>query len=123
MNVDDFNRIIFFQVLTQLCDIYIHTTCIEIVVINPNSLQRKVTLQNFVGMCTKQAQQFGFFGGQFSLLLGSRQNLFLRVECKLTNLIDVALLVLLSANTSQDSFNSESQLLDRKSTRLNSSHV
>ena len=86
--------------LTQLRDIYIHTTCIEIVVINPDSLQCKITLQDFIGMCTKQTQQFRFLGGQFGLLLSSRQNLFLRIECKLTNLIDVALLVLLSANAS-----------------------
>ncbi len=56
VNVDNLNRIIFFQVLTQLSDIHVHATCIEIIVINPNSLQRKVTLQNFVGMSTKQAQ-------------------------------------------------------------------
>ena len=38
------DRFIFFQVLTKLCDIYIHTTCIEIVIINPNRLQSQFTL-------------------------------------------------------------------------------
>ena len=52
VDVDDFDRIVLFQVLTQFRDIHVHTTGIEIVVINPDGLQREVTLQDFVGMCT-----------------------------------------------------------------------
>ena len=36
MNIDDLNRFIFFQVLTQLGDIHIHATCVKVVIINPN---------------------------------------------------------------------------------------
>ena len=66
--------------LTQLRDIYIHTTCIEIVVINPDSLQGKVALQDFVSMRTKQSQQFRFFGSQFRLFVESLGNLFLAYQ-------------------------------------------
>ena len=60
VNIDNLDRFIFFQVLTQFGDIYVHATRIEVVIVNPDSLQCKVTLQDFVGVCTKQAQQFGF---------------------------------------------------------------
>ena len=50
VNIDNLDRIIFFQVLTQLRNIHIHTTGIEVVIINPDSLQSKVTLQNFISL-------------------------------------------------------------------------
>ena len=96
--------------LTQLRNIHIHTTGIEVVIINPDSLQSKVTLQNFISVCTKQSEKFRFFGSQLRLLAFCSQNLFLSIESKLTDLVDIAFFVLLSTNTSQDSFNSESQL-------------
>ena len=56
VNIDNLDRFIFFQMLTQFGDIYVHATCIEVVIVNPDSLQCKVTLQNLIGMRTKQAQ-------------------------------------------------------------------
>ena len=102
MDVDNLNRIIIFQVLAQFSDIHVHATRIEIVVIDPDSLQGKVALQDFVSMRTKQSQQFRFFGSQFRLFVADSQDLLLGIKRKLTNLINIALLVLLSANTSQD---------------------
>ena len=57
VDIDDFNRIVFLQMLAELGDIHIHAARIEVVVINPDSLERKVTLQNLVGMSAEQAQQ------------------------------------------------------------------
>ena len=70
MNIDDFDRFIFFQVLTQLGDIHIHATCVKVVIINPNRLQCKIALKDFIGMCTKQTQQFRLFCSQLRLLIG-----------------------------------------------------
>ena len=44
VNINNFNRRIFFEMFTKLCDIHIHTSSIEIIIINPNCLQSKVTL-------------------------------------------------------------------------------
>lgn len=57
----------FFQVLTQFRDIHVHTTGIEIVIVNPDCFQSEVTLQNLIGMCAKQSEQFRLFGSQLSL--------------------------------------------------------
>ena len=94
--------------LTQFSDIYIHASGIEVIIINPNSFQSKVTLQNFIGMRTKQAQQFGFLSGKLGILAINRQNLFLSIESKTANLINVTLLISLTTHTTQDSFNTES---------------
>lgn len=48
VDVDDFYLIIGLQMLTQLCDVNIHGAGIEIVVINPDSLQGIIALQYFV---------------------------------------------------------------------------
>ena len=68
VNIDNFDRVVFLQMLTQFSDIYIHASGIEVIIINPNSFQSKVTLQNFIGMRTKQAQQFGFLSGKLGIL-------------------------------------------------------
>ena len=47
--------------------IHVHTTGIEIVIVDPDRFQSKVTLQNLICMRTKQSEQFRFFGSQFSL--------------------------------------------------------
>ena len=56
VNVDNLDRIILFQMFTQLSDIHVHASCIEIIIINPNGLQCEITLQNLISMSTKQAQ-------------------------------------------------------------------
>ena len=50
MDVDNLNLRVVLQVLTQLSDVNIHRTCIEIVVINPDGLQGEIALQNLIGM-------------------------------------------------------------------------
>jgi hypothetical protein len=52
MNIDNLDRVIGSQMLTQFCDIYIHAAGVEIVVVGPHGLQREVTLQNLVLMST-----------------------------------------------------------------------
>ena len=36
VNVDDFNLVVVFQMLAQLCDVYIHGARVEVVVIDPD---------------------------------------------------------------------------------------
>ena len=57
MNVDDFDRIIGFQMFAQFCNVHIHTASIEIIIISPYSLQRKISLQYLILMSTKQTQK------------------------------------------------------------------
>jgi hypothetical protein len=63
MNVDDFNFRIVFQMFPEFGNVNIHTTGIEIIIVDPNGFQGKVAFQNLVGIVAKQAEQFGFFGG------------------------------------------------------------
>ena len=93
--------------LAQLGDVHIHAAGIEIIVVNPDGLQGKVTLQYLVGMRTQQAQQLRLLRGQLRLLLRCGQNLLLRVKRKLTYLINIALLILLATHTTQDSLDAE----------------
>lgn len=44
MDVDNLHSIIILEMLTQLSDIHIHATGIEIIIIYPNSLQSKISL-------------------------------------------------------------------------------
>lgn len=95
MDIDDFDGVVLLQVLAQLRNIYVHAAGIEVVVVYPDGLQGKVALQDFIGMCAEQTQQFRLLRCQFGLFLRSGKYLLLRVEGELANLIDVALLVLL----------------------------
>ena len=57
VDVYDFNLVVILQMLAQLCDVYVHRACVEIVVVNPDSLQGEVTLQNLVGVAAEQSEQ------------------------------------------------------------------
>ena len=67
VDVDDFHVLISLEVLAKLGDVDVHRTGVEIVVINPDSLQRIVTLQDFVGMSAKKSEQFALLGRQLRL--------------------------------------------------------
>ena len=56
VDVDDFNLRVVLQMLAQLGDINVHRACVEIVVVNPDGLQREVTLQNLVGVAAEQGE-------------------------------------------------------------------
>ena len=65
MDVDDFNGRVVFEVLAKLGDVDVHRTGIEVVVVNPNCFECKVTFKNFVDVSAKKAKEFGLFGGEF----------------------------------------------------------
>ena len=54
MHIIDFDRWVIFKMLTQLGNIHIHTSGIEIIVVNPNGLQCQFSLKNIIGMSTKE---------------------------------------------------------------------
>ena len=64
MNIDDFDTWIILQVLTQLGDVNVHRTCVEVIVVDPYGLQGEVTLQDFVGMSAKETEEIAFLRGQ-----------------------------------------------------------
>ena len=88
VDVDDLNLRIVLQMLAQLGDIDIHGACIEVVVINPDGLQCEVALQNLVGMLAEQCQQLFLLGGQLGLLVTYAQQLLLRVEREVANVVE-----------------------------------
>ena len=63
MDVDDFDRGVFFEMLAQLGDVDVHRTGIEVIVVNPDSLEGIVALEDFVDMGAQQAQQLRLLGG------------------------------------------------------------
>ncbi len=58
VDVDDFDRRIIFEVHTPLGDIHVHASCIEVVVINPDSLKREISFENLIHMSAKEAKEF-----------------------------------------------------------------
>ena len=114
MDVDDLNLRIVLQMLTQFGDIDIHRTCIEIVVVNPDGLQGKVALQDLISMTAEQCQQLVLLRSEFSLLVVDGQQLLLGVEGEVTDTVNGRLLGLLALGATQDSLNTEYELLHRE---------
>ena len=54
VNIDNLYLRIILQMLAQLGDLNIHRTRIEIVVVNPDCLQCKIALQDFICMRAEQ---------------------------------------------------------------------
>ena len=92
MDVDDFNLTVGLQMLTQLSDVNIHRTSIEVVIVDPDSLQGEVTLQDLVRMRAKQGEQFVLLRGELRLLVVDAEQLLLGIEDKTTNVVDGRLL-------------------------------
>ena len=76
--------------LTKFCDVNIHASCIEVVIINPDGLKGKITLQNLVGIDTKKLKKFGFLGSKFNHITGLfiDQLLLLSIELVFSKLIN-----------------------------------
>ena len=55
MDVDNLNCRVVFEVLAKFGDINVHTTSIEVVVVDPNSFQSKITLKNLINVCAEKA--------------------------------------------------------------------
>ena len=84
MDVDDFNLIIILKMLTKLGDVNIHRASVEVVVVNPDSLQSIVALQYFVGMSAEQSEELILLCGELSLLISDREELLLSIESEAT---------------------------------------
>ena len=114
MDVDDFNLIILFEVLTKLGDVNIHRASVEVVVVNPDSLQSIVALQYFVGMSAEQSEELILLCGELSLLISDREELLLSIESKSTYMIDSILASLLTFYSSEDSLDTHHELFHRE---------
>ena len=110
MDVDDLNLVIILEVLTKLCDVNIHRTCIEVVIINPDGLQGEVTLEDLICMAAKQRKKFILLGCELNHLIAIGKELLLCIENEAAELIYCALLCLLSTNTTKDSLYTEYKL-------------
>ena len=64
VDVDDLDRVIILEMLTKLGDIYIHATSVEVVVINPDGFEGKVTLENLILMSTEKIEKLRLLGGE-----------------------------------------------------------
>ena len=92
VDVDDLNLVVVLQVLAQLGDVNVHRACIEVVVINPDGLQRKVALQDLVGMSAEKSEKLILLGCQLGLLAIDGKQLLLCIEGELTDVIHGRLL-------------------------------
>ena len=59
VDVDDLDLVVVLQVLAQLRDIDIHRSGVEVVVVDPNGLERIVALQDLVGVGADEASDSG----------------------------------------------------------------
>ena len=107
MDVDNLDLSVILQMLTQLSDVNIHRAGIEVVIIDPDSLQGEIALQNLVRMAAEQGQQFVLLGGKLGLLIANHEQLLLGIEGETTDTINGALLVLLASYTTEDGLNTE----------------
>jgi hypothetical protein len=87
VDVDNLDGVICSQMLTQLCDIHIHASRIEVVVIGPHCLERIITLQNLILMSAEQAEQLRLLCSELCLLVIYCKNLLLCVKGKLAYLV------------------------------------
>ena len=54
VDVDDLHLVIVLEVLTQLGDVHVHRTGVEVVVVDPDGAKRIITLQNLVSVRAEQ---------------------------------------------------------------------
>ena len=78
--VDDFDGRIVLEVLAQLGDVDVHGTCVEVVVVDPNGLERIVAFENFVDVSTEKAEEFGFLSGELGDFVADEEHLLLGIE-------------------------------------------
>ena len=107
VDIDDFNLWVVLEMLAQFCDVDVHRTCVEIVVVNPDGLQSEVALQYFVSVAAEQCKQFVLLCCELCLLLADGEELLLCVEGEIADSVNRALLVLLAAHTAEDSLYTE----------------
>ena len=101
MNIDDLNRRVGLEMFTELGDVHIHRTGVEVVVINPYGLESIVALQNLVNMRAEQAQQLALLCGELGHLVVDHKHLFLGVEGEAAYLVHGHLLALLALYTAE----------------------
>ncbi len=111
VDVDDLDLVVVLQVLAQLRDIDIHRPGVEVVVVDPNGLERIVALQDLVGVGAEQGQQLVLLGGELGLLLADGEQLLLGVEGEAADVVERTLLVLLTLHATQDSLDAHHELL------------
>ena len=102
MNIVDFDRRVVLEVLSQFGDVDVHAACIEIVVHNPDCLERHFTFQHLVCIGTQERQQLTLLGGQLGLLVADSQELALCVEGKLAHDVARHLVLTLASYTTQN---------------------
>ena len=90
VDVDDLDLVVVLQVLAQLRDIDIHRPGVEVVVVDPNGLERIVALQDLVGVGAEQGQQLVLLGGELGLLLADGEQLLQGVEGEAADVVERA---------------------------------
>ena len=88
MDIDDFYLVVVLQMFTQLRDIHIHRTGIEIVVIYPDGLQGEIALQDVVGMTAEKREKLVFLCCELCLLVSDGEKLLLCVEHEASESVD-----------------------------------
>ena len=96
VDIDELDRRIVLKMLAQLGDVDVHRTSVKVVVIDPDSLQSVVALENLVDVCAKEAQQFRLLGCQLGDLVANHENLLLGIESEVADFVHRDFLALLT---------------------------
>ena len=107
VDVDDFNRWVVFEVLTQFGDVHVHRASVEVVVVDPDGLERIVAFKNGIDMSAKQTQQLRLFGGKFGHFVFNHQGLLLSIEGESTDFVHSHFFAFLAFDTTQNGFNTK----------------
>ena len=100
--------------LAELGDIDVHRTCVEVIIVDPDGLEREVTFKDLVDMGTEQTEELGFLGGKFGHLIVDQEHLLLSIECELTYLVHCEFLALLALDATENGFDTEHEFLHRE---------
>ena len=86
--VVDFDGGVGREMLAELCDVDIHGACVEVVVVDPDGLEREFAQQHIVGMGAEESEEFALLGGEFGLLVADAEYLALCVELELAEFVE-----------------------------------
>ena len=117
MDIDNFDGGVVLKVFAQLGDIYVHRAGVEVVIVNPDGLERVVAFENLVDVGAQQAEQFRLLGGELRYLVADKKHLLLGVESKLSDFVHRDFLALLALYAAKDGLDSEHEFFHRERLR------
>ena len=109
--VDNLDGGVILEVLAELGDIHVHRTGVEVIVVDPDGLEREIAFEYLVDVGAEQTQQLALLGGQLGHLVVDHKHLLLGVKGELADLVHRDFLALFALYAAQDGLNAEYEFL------------